>query len=133
MHGSVVRMSALINNVMDFARGRLGGGFALSRRAGVDLEPLLQQVVDGLLHRGWLVHKTDFMLPNPVNCTIHPASGRWFQIWSPTASAMARLTGRSGSMPRPMAPNWSCGSPTKEISTIHLANRERLFQPFFRE
>src|SRR3984957_17413752 len=32
MHGSVVRMSALIDNVLDFARGRLGGGFALSRR-----------------------------------------------------------------------------------------------------
>ena len=29
MHGSVVRMSGLIDNVLDFARGRLGGGFAL--------------------------------------------------------------------------------------------------------
>ena len=48
MHGSVVRMSGLIDNVLDFARGRLGGGFTLARKADVALEPVLQQVVNEL-------------------------------------------------------------------------------------
>ena len=48
MHGSVVRMSGLIDNVLDFARGRLGGGVTLTREAHVALEPILQQVVNEL-------------------------------------------------------------------------------------
>lgn len=47
MRSSVVRMSVLIDNVMDFARGRLGGGIALSR-ADSNLEPVLQQVISEL-------------------------------------------------------------------------------------
>ncbi|MBY5823575.1 PAS domain-containing sensor histidine kinase [Rhizobium leguminosarum] len=47
MQGSVVRMSALIDNVLDFARGRLGGGITLERRSE-HLEPLLRQVIEEL-------------------------------------------------------------------------------------
>jgi signal transduction histidine kinase len=47
MHKSVERMSALIDNVLDFARGRLGGGLALSRSRD-PLEPALQHVIDEL-------------------------------------------------------------------------------------
>lgn len=45
MRGSVLRMSALIDNVMDFARGRLGGGIALTRDSDSPLTPTLEQVV----------------------------------------------------------------------------------------
>jgi len=45
MRGSVLRMSALIDNVMDFARGRLGGGIALKRDENNPLAPTLEQVV----------------------------------------------------------------------------------------
>jgi signal transduction histidine kinase len=45
MRGSVLRMSALIDNVMDFARGRLGGGIALTRDGESPLAPTLEQVV----------------------------------------------------------------------------------------
>ena len=41
---SVDRMANLIDNVMDFARGRLGGGLGLNR-AYADLLPTLEQVV----------------------------------------------------------------------------------------
>ncbi len=104
MEGSVVRMSDLIDNVLDFARGRLGGGVALTRQAGVALEPILQQVVDELRigAKGRTI-ETDFALPDRVNC--RPALGRWFQICSPTASPMERPTSPSGFMPRPMAPS----------------------------
>jgi signal transduction histidine kinase len=47
MHKSVMRMSALIDDVMDFARSRLGGGLNLTR-TGAALEPALRQVVDEL-------------------------------------------------------------------------------------
>lgn len=45
MRGSVMRMSALIDNVMDFARGRLGGGIALTMDQQNPLAPTLEQVV----------------------------------------------------------------------------------------
>ncbi len=45
MAGSVERAAALIDNVMDFARGRLGGGLTLSRDARQKLTPILEQVV----------------------------------------------------------------------------------------
>ena len=45
---SVNRMSGLIDNVMDFTRGRLGGGFVLNRSATEPLEPLLRQIVEEL-------------------------------------------------------------------------------------
>ncbi len=38
MQGSVARMSGLIDNVLDFARGRLGGGLILNRGAATALE-----------------------------------------------------------------------------------------------
>ena len=44
MSSSVGRMSGLIDNVMDFARGRLGGGFILQRETA-PLDPVLQQVI----------------------------------------------------------------------------------------
>jgi len=44
MQNSVVRMSRLIDNVLDFARGRLGGGFVLER-SSEPLEPVLRQVI----------------------------------------------------------------------------------------
>nr|CAD6601859.1 histidine kinase [Rhizobium sp. Khangiran2] len=49
MRGSVLRMSALIDNVMDFARGRLGGGIALQRDHETSLQPTLEQVVSEIL------------------------------------------------------------------------------------
>jgi sigma-B regulation protein RsbU (phosphoserine phosphatase) len=69
MHGSVVRMSGLIDNVLDFARGRLGDGIALAREPAVALEPMLQQVVDELRisARGRTI-ETDFASPIRVNC-----------------------------------------------------------------
>jgi len=45
MAASAQRMGALIENVMDFARGRLGGGIVLQRESR-PLEPTLSQVVE---------------------------------------------------------------------------------------
>jgi signal transduction histidine kinase len=45
VQGSVTRMAELIDNVMDFARGRLGGGLPLDRVADASIENVLRQVV----------------------------------------------------------------------------------------
>jgi signal transduction histidine kinase len=45
MQNSVLRMAGLIDNLMDFARGRLGGGFAIDRRPAPELAQALEQVV----------------------------------------------------------------------------------------
>ncbi len=47
MQGSVSRMSGLIDNVLDFARVRLGSGLVLSRQAQ-SLEPVVRHVLDEL-------------------------------------------------------------------------------------
>lgn len=66
MQKSVVRMAGLIDNVLDFARGRLGGGITLTLSAQ-PLEPTLQQVVDELqsTHPESII-KTAFALTRPV-------------------------------------------------------------------
>jgi signal transduction histidine kinase len=45
---TVARMTRLIDDVMDFARGRLGGGIALNLQSITDLSVLWQAVVDEL-------------------------------------------------------------------------------------
>jgi sigma-B regulation protein RsbU (phosphoserine phosphatase) len=45
MEGSVVRASVLIDNVLDFARGRLGGGLSLKLDASRPLAPVIEQVI----------------------------------------------------------------------------------------
>lgn len=66
MQKSIARMASLIDNVLDFARGRLGGGIALVL-SSQPLEPALQQVVDELqsTHPESII-KTDFALTKPV-------------------------------------------------------------------
>lgn len=46
MLASVSRMSGLIENVLDFARGRLGGGLGLARDRGKPIQPTLDQVIE---------------------------------------------------------------------------------------
>lgn len=48
MQSSVSRMSRLIDDVLDFARGRLGGGFILERGSETNLKPALEQVIGEL-------------------------------------------------------------------------------------
>jgi signal transduction histidine kinase len=46
IRNSSVRMGVLIENVLDFARGRLGGGIPVQRRLVDDLEQTLRQTVE---------------------------------------------------------------------------------------
>ena len=67
MQKSVGRMASLIDNVLDFARGRLGGGITLVR-SFQPLEPMLRQVVDELQSKHpEAVIITEFELAKPVH------------------------------------------------------------------
>lgn len=45
MNGSVARASALVDDLLDLARGSLGGGFVVERDASAPLTPVLEQVL----------------------------------------------------------------------------------------
>jgi phosphoserine phosphatase RsbU/P len=66
MQRSIVRMAGLIDNVLDFARGRLGSGITLTLSVQ-PLEPALRQVVDELqsTHPEQII-RLEFALTKPV-------------------------------------------------------------------
>lgn len=66
---TVTRMSDLISNVLDFARGRLGGGITLDRDANRPLAPVLEQVIDELRTAApERTIETSIAIAAPVNC-----------------------------------------------------------------
>jgi signal transduction histidine kinase len=131
MHGSVVRMSGLIDNVLDFARGRLGGGITLTREANVALEPILQQVVSELrIGATARIIETDFTLPTSVNCD----PSRFGQM-------VSNLLSNALSHGAPEEPVRIHAATNRDELELWVANggppippatMERLFQPFFR-
>jgi signal transduction histidine kinase len=130
MQQSVARMSALIDNVLDFARGRLGGGIALNR-ATQSLEPVLNQVI-AELRAGFPESQidTDFDLTRQVGCD----SGRVAQLFS-------NLLGNALTHGTPGAPVRVRANTHKDEFELSVANAgepippeaiNRLFQPFYR-
>lgn len=65
----VSRATALVENVLDFARGRLGEGLTLTRHAAQPLTPVLEQVVGEIRaiapDRQIIAH---FSIEHPVDC-----------------------------------------------------------------
>jgi signal transduction histidine kinase len=130
MQKSVARMSALIDNALDFARGRLGSGIALKRPAQ-SLEPILDQVIAELRAVSPESKiETTFNLTQPVDCD----GGRIAQLFS-------NLLGNS-------VTHGTATKPIRVSATTHggefvlaVANSgkpippevmDRLFQPFYR-
>jgi signal transduction histidine kinase len=130
MQKSVARMSALIDNVLDFARGRLGSGIAL-KRSPQSLQPVLNQVI-AELRAGSPGRKieTTFDLTRAVDCD----GGRIAQLFS-------NLLGNAvthGAAERPIRVRATTQDGKLELSVANAGEpipseaMERLFQPFYR-
>lgn len=130
MTGSIMRASALIDNVLDFARGRLGGGITLDRDAE-PLEPVLRQVVSEL--RSIAPDRT-VTAHYDLAETVHCDRMRIGQL-------LSNLLGNAlthGAKDQPVRINASAANDELVIAVSNGGDPippealERLFQPFFR-
>jgi signal transduction histidine kinase len=125
------RMSSLIDDVMDFARGRLGSGIALDRSATEHLEPILRDVI-AELQASFPDRSIDanIVLNSPVVCD----PGRIAQLLS-NILANALTHGAAG---MPIQVRAATDEKCLELSVsnagdpIPPAVLERIFQPFSR-
>ncbi len=131
MAASVGRAVSLIDNVLDFARGRLGGGLTLNRDSNEPLTPVLEQVVAevrAIAPEREIV--SDFAIDEPLYCdrakigqlaanlvsnaVTHGAPGIPIEVEARTEGSQFVLSVANGGVPIPPPA------------------RARLFQPFFR-
>jgi sigma-B regulation protein RsbU (phosphoserine phosphatase) len=131
MLGSVLRASELIDNVLDFARGRLGGGLTLSRNASAPLTSALQQVIAEIVSvQPDRMIQAEVALQPHVDCD-HVRLG---QLLSNLLSNAVT----HGSKTDPIRVRAITADDVLEISVsnggkpIDEATRQKLFQPFFR-
>jgi sigma-B regulation protein RsbU (phosphoserine phosphatase) len=132
MKTSAQRMAGLIDNILDFARGRLGGGIALDVQADTPVGPTLLQVVDELrISNPQREIVAELLLDGSV-----PLDHRRI------AQLLSNLLGNAlthGASDRPVVVRAVGDDTYFELSVanagtpIPAAARERLFQPFFRE
>jgi signal transduction histidine kinase len=131
MQKSIDRMSGLIDDVLDFARGRLGGGLVLDRVAAIALRPALEQVIaectSAWPHRQV---RTDFSALGPVTCDpdrigqlLSNLLGNALTHGRP--DGLVRVTGRSDKAGFELSVANDGGPIPEEI-------RDNLFKPFAR-
>ena len=131
IESSIARMSGLIANVLDFARGRLGEGMSLTLQDDAPIETIVRQIVQELrsTHPGSVIEES-FDLQGPVRCDparlsqllsnllgnalTHGAADIPVQVRATAASGQFELTVTNGGPPIP------------------AATMPHLFHPFFR-
>ena len=131
MDGSIDRASALVDDLLDLARGSLGGGFVVDRNGDAPLAPVLEQVIAEV--RSIAPERAidvTIGIEEPVYCD----RGRIGQL----ASNLLANAITHGDADRPVTFD---ASTSGDLFTLSVANagpaipehvRERLFQPFFR-
>jgi signal transduction histidine kinase len=130
MQASVLRMTGLIDNVLDFARGKLGGGLTLDRESK-PLEPTLKQVISEI-ETAWPERKveTEFDLAVPF----YGDHNRIAQLFS-NLLGNAVAHGSEDTPARVVAHTDASGltlSVANHGKPIPPDNLTRLFQPFYR-
>lgn len=128
---SAARMAGLIENVLDFARGRLGGGLSLARTADLRLETILEQVI-AEVRTSWPTRdiRCELTMPQAVACD----GPRLAQMFS-------NLLANALTHGDPDGPVWvaaNCDETNFELTVTNLGQPipptiiDRLFQPFTR-
>jgi signal transduction histidine kinase len=131
MQSSVTRMGQLIENVLDFARGRLGGGLPIYRESEAALEKNLREVIEES-RTAWPDRPIEASFA--VNAPVHCDSSRIGQLFS-------NLLGNAlthGSHAEPIRVSVGTANGLFELSVenggdqIPDASMEQLFAPFSR-
>jgi signal transduction histidine kinase len=131
MQDSATRMSGLISDVLDFARGRLGGGLIVGRDTKEPLEPVLREVI-AELHTSSpnRLIQTEISLGRPVDCDRRRI-----------AQLLSNLLGNAltyGSQDQPVRVRAVIDANHFELSVANAGDPippealERLFLPFYR-
>jgi phosphoserine phosphatase RsbU/P len=131
MQKSVGRASGLIDDVLDLARGSLGGGLVLNRNADEPLTPVLEQVVAEVRAIS-PEHEiaAQFAISEPLHCD----RGRIGQL----ASNLLANAVTHGSADQPIRFEAATSGDMFQLSVANAGEpipdevRGRLFQPFFR-
>ncbi|MDQ3805439.1 MAG: GAF domain-containing sensor histidine kinase [Acidobacteriota bacterium] len=131
IQNSSARMAGLIDNVMDFARGHLGGGLSLNRAADAGLEATLEQVI-AEVRVAWPERaiRSELALGRPVACD-----------GARIAQMLSNLLANALTHGDPAGPVWVRARSDDKGFELSVANRGapippdtvgRLFQPFSR-
>ncbi|EJN07491.1 signal transduction histidine kinase [Bradyrhizobium sp. YR681] len=69
VQNAVHRMAGIVENIMDFARGRLGGGLTIRRDAKQPLTPVLEQII-AEVRTAWpnVTISSSIRIAEPINC-----------------------------------------------------------------
>ena len=131
MHKSLKRMTGLVDNLLDFARGRLGGGIVLAQRRQEKLQEMLQHVVDELAV-AWPDRRIayDAQLAAPVVCD----ASRVAQVLSNLLANALKY----GDPKQPVRVHARSAEGALELSVANGGEpippevQQRLFEPYFR-
>ena len=128
---SAERMAVLISDVMDFARGRLGGGVSIAIPPHVQLAPILEQVIAEMRAASpERPIESDLDLPRAVACD----AGRIAQL-------LSNLLGNAVEHGDPQRPIHVVARSDAETFAVSVTNegpmipedvRRQLFEPFYR-
>ncbi len=131
VQNSVTRMAELIDNVLDFARSRLGTGVLVERTANARLEPILEQVIEEF-RAAWpdRIIVRQFSLGGEIDCDR-----------ARVAQLLSNLLGNAmthGAPDKPVIVQAATAAGSFELAVVNqgdpipASTRERLFEPFFR-
>lgn len=131
MNASVARATALIDNVLDFARGRLGDGLLLNRSADRRLQPMLEQVVAEIRA---IAPERELVVDMAVECQVECDPDKIGQLASNLMSnALAHgAADEAIAVSAKVADGRFVLSVSNGGPPIPPAARAQLFQPFFR-
>ncbi len=131
MGGSIGRANGLIDDLMDFARGRLGGGIALEREAAPDLRESISQIVTEMRN----IHgERDIRVSIDIGHEVSCDPGRIGQL-------VANLLGNAVAHGAADCPIELDARTTQDTLILSVVNggqpipqtaRDHLFEPFFR-
>ena len=131
MHSSIARMSQLIDNVLDFARGRLGGGLTLDRTTTEPIDKILEQVIaETRSSHPDATIETQLNVTEPVKYDPQRMSQMFSNL---LGNAVAH-----GSTERPIKVHATSQNHEFELSVVNAgepipdAALKQLFQPFYR-